>query len=46
MITDSEYKLIYYPKIDKTILYNLKTGPARVKKTWLMIRHTPAKLPN
>lgn len=27
MITDGDYKLIYYPKIDKTILYNLKDDP-------------------
>ena len=31
MITDSEYKLIYYPKIDKTILYNLKKDPQELK---------------
>lgn len=27
MVCDGEFKLIYYPKIDKTILYNLKEDP-------------------
>ena len=27
MVCDGDFKLIYYPKIDKTILYNLKTDP-------------------
>jgi arylsulfatase A-like enzyme len=27
MICDGEYKLIYYPKIDRTILYNMKDDP-------------------
>ncbi|UCC99305.1 MAG: sulfatase-like hydrolase/transferase, partial [Phycisphaerales bacterium] len=27
MITTDDYKMIYYPKINKTLLYNLKTDP-------------------
>jgi len=27
MVTADGYKMIYYPKIDKTLLYNLKTDP-------------------
>ena len=27
MVCDGDYKLIYYPKIDKSILYNLKDDP-------------------
>ena len=27
MITMDGYKMIYYPKIDKTLLYNLKADP-------------------
>jgi len=27
MVTDGDFKLIYYPKIDKNILYNLKKDP-------------------
>jgi choline-sulfatase len=27
MVTDGDFKLIHYPKIDKTILYNLKDDP-------------------
>ena len=31
MITADGYKMIYYPKIDKTLLYNLKTDPMEMK---------------
>ena len=31
MVCDGEYKLIYYPQIDKTILYNLKKDPLEKK---------------
>ncbi len=31
MITDENYKLIYYPKINKTLLFNLKDDPLEMK---------------
>ena len=31
MICDGEFKLIYYPEIDKTILYNMKQDPLEQK---------------
>ncbi len=31
MITDDQYKLIYYPKINKTLLFNLKNDPQEMK---------------
>ena len=31
MISAGGYKMIYYPKIDKTLLYNLKTDPLEMR---------------
>ena len=31
MITDDEFKLIYYPKINKTLLFDLKNDPLEMK---------------
>jgi arylsulfatase A-like enzyme len=31
MITDDQYKLIYYPKIDKTLLFDLKNDPLEMQ---------------